>query len=107
MKMLMDYHWPGNIRQLQNVIERAVIMCEGNKVLPEHIALYDKKPPQKKDVLDIPDGGVNLEEVERQLIAQALERTGWVQKNAAKMLGISPRVINYKIKKHKLKRESL
>jgi transcriptional regulator with PAS, ATPase and Fis domain len=106
MKMLRDYHWPGNIRQLQNVIERAVIMCEGNKIQPEQIALFDKKAPQKKDVLDIPDGGVKLEEVERQLIAQALERTGWVQKNAAKLLGISPRVINYKIKKHKIKKEN-
>ncbi|RJP17226.1 MAG: sigma-54-dependent Fis family transcriptional regulator [Candidatus Abyssobacteria bacterium SURF_5] len=104
LKTLKEYHWPGNIRQLQNVIERAVIMCEGNKVQPEHIALYDKKPPQKKDILNIPDGGVKLEEVERQLICQALERAGWVQKNAAKLLGISPRVINYKIKKHDIRR---
>ena len=104
MKMLKEYHWPGNVRQLQNVIERSVIMCEGNKIQPDHIALYDKKSPQKKDLLDIPDGGVKLEEVERQLIFQALERTGWVQKNAAKLLGISPRVINYKIKKHEIQR---
>jgi DNA-binding NtrC family response regulator len=107
MKTLKEYHWPGNIRQLQNVIERAVIMCEGGKIQPEHIALYDKRVPQKKDAFEIPDGGVKLEEVERQLICQALERSGWVQKSAAKMLGISPRVINYKIKKHKIKRESL
>jgi DNA-binding NtrC family response regulator len=107
LKLLKEYHWPGNIRQLQNVIERAVIMCEGNKIQPEHIALYDKRTPQKKDMLEIPDGGVKLEEVERELICQALERSAWVQKNAAKLLGISPRVINYKIKKHKIKRESL
>ena len=107
LKMLKDYHWPGNIRQLQNVIERAVIMCEDTRILPEHIALYDKRPPQKKDVVDIPEAGVSLEEVERQLISQALERTGWVQKNAARLLGISPRVINYKIRKHKIKREKV
>jgi DNA-binding NtrC family response regulator len=108
MKMLQDYHWPGNIRQLQNVIERAVIMCEGDKILPEHIALFDRRPPKKREsALEIPDGGIKLMEVERLLIVQALERTGWVQKNAAKLLGISPRVINYKIQKHKIKRESI
>ncbi|UCD59027.1 MAG: sigma-54-dependent Fis family transcriptional regulator [Candidatus Hydrogenedentota bacterium] len=106
MKMLQDYHWPGNIRQLQNVIERAVIMCEGTKILPEHIALYDRQPPKKKETIDIPEGGIKLLDIERMLLLQALERTGWVQKNAAKLLGISPRVINYKIRKHKIKREN-
>jgi two-component system NtrC family response regulator len=106
MKMLKDYYWPGNVRQLQNVIERAVIMCEGAKVLPEHLALYDKHPQKEKDILEIPEGGINLEDVERLLIIQALERTGWVQKKAAELLGISPRVINYKIRKHDIKEEN-
>jgi DNA-binding NtrC family response regulator len=105
MRMLEDYHWPGNIRQLQNVIERAVIMCDGTKILPEHIALYDRRPPKRREILEIPEGGIKLMEVERLLIIQALERTGWIQKNAAKLLGISPRVINYKIRKHKINRE--
>ncbi len=105
MRMLEDYHWPGNIRQLQNVIERAVIMCDGTKIMPEHIALYDRRPPKRREILEIPEGGIKLMEVERLLIIQALERTGWIQKNAAKLLGISPRVINYKIRKHKIKRE--
>ncbi|GAB4338697.1 MAG: acetoacetate metabolism transcriptional regulator AtoC [Candidatus Abyssubacteria bacterium] len=107
MSMLIDYHWPGNIRQLQNVIERAVIMCEGNEIRPEHIALHDRGPQKKEESIGIPDGGLKLSNVERQLIVQALERTGWVQKNAAKLLGISPRVINYKIRKHKIKREKM
>jgi DNA-binding NtrC family response regulator len=102
MKMLKEYHWPGNIRQLQNVIERAVIMCEGTEILPEHIALHDKPSQKGKGLLEIPEGGINLEDVERLLIIQALERTGWVQKKAAKLLGISPRVINYKIRKHNI-----
>jgi DNA-binding NtrC family response regulator len=107
MTMLKEYHWPGNIRQLQNVIERAVIMCEGNEIKPEHIALYDRGPQKKDEAVGIPNGGLKLMDVERQLIIQALERTGWVQKNAARLLGISPRVINYKIRKHKIKREKL
>jgi len=102
MKALKAYHWPGNIRQLQNVIERAVIMCEGPEILPEHLALHDRHPQQGRNLLEIPEGGINLEDVERILIIQALERTGWVQKKAAKLLGISPRVINYKIRKHKI-----
>ena len=105
MSMIKDYYWPGNIRQLQNVIERAVIMCEGAKIMPEQIALYEKHSMKKDDGFEIPEGGINLEEIERQLIIQALERTGWVQKNAAKLLGISPRVINYKLRKHKISRK--
>jgi len=82
-KMLKEYHWPGNIRQLQNVIERAVIMCDGKEILPEHIALYEGRPSKAKGILEIPEEGIKLEDVERMLIVQALERTGWVQKNAA------------------------
>ena len=103
VRMLSDYHWPGNIRQLQNVIERAVIMCDGLEIQPEHIALYEKRPSGGMGAFEIPEEGINLEEVERMLIVQALERTGGVQKNAAKLLGISPRVINYKIRKHNIK----
>jgi DNA-binding NtrC family response regulator len=103
IKMLAEYDWPGNIRQLQNVIERAVIMCDGTQIQPEHIALYEKRPPGGSGAFEIPEEGIKLEEVERMLIVQALERTGWVQKNAAKLLGISPRVINYKIRKHNIK----
>jgi DNA-binding NtrC family response regulator len=102
MKMLEEYYWPGNIRQLQNVIERGVIMCDGRQILPEHIALYQKHSAKQKGMIEIPEGGIDLEEVERMLIEQALERTNWVQKNAAKLLGISPRVINYKISKHNI-----
>jgi len=100
MKMLKEYHWPGNIRQLQNVIERAVIMCDDGDIQPEHIALYERRPSKEGGILEIPEEGIKLEDVERMLIVQALERTGWVQKKAAKLLGISPRVINYKIRKH-------
>ncbi len=107
MKMLKEYHWPGNIRQLQNVIERAVIMCDGTKIETEQIALFDRAPQKKRDLFEIPEGGMKLNDVERMLIVQALERTGWVQKSAAKLLGISPRVINYKIRKHKIKRKEM
>ncbi len=103
IKMLKEYHWPGNIRQLQNVIERAVIMCDGKEITPEHIALYEKRSSAAKGIIEFPEEGIKLEDVERMLIVQALERSGWVQKNAAKLLGISPRVINYKIRKHNIK----
>ena len=105
MKMLEEYYWPGNIRQLQNVIERGVIMCDGRQILPEHIALYQKHSAKQKGMIEIPESGIDLEEVERMLIEQALERTNWVQKSAAKLLGISPRVINYKIRKHNISGE--
>ena len=101
MDSLMQYAWPGNIRQLQNVIERAVIMCDGDQVDLEHLALDHGPAHQGNGLLtDIPDTGISLEEVERRLILRALEMSGGVQKRAAALLQISPRVINYKIKKH-------
>lgn len=104
MDAMMQYGWPGNIRQLQNVIERAVIMCDGEYLAPEHLALDTSAPQQAGGVLfDLPDEGISLEEVERRLIVRALEKSGGVQKRAAALLRISPRVINYKIKKHGIK----
>ena len=101
MDAMLQYPWPGNIRQLQNVIERAMIMCDGDQVRPEHLALDASGPQQEGGLLyDVPDEGISLEEVEKRFIVRALEKGGGVQKRAAALLGISPRVINYKIKKH-------
>ena len=102
MDALMMYQWPGNIRQLQNVIERAVIMCDGENIGREHLALEPGPRSGGTPLFDIPEEGIGLEEVERQLIIRALEKSGGVQKRAAVLLKISPRVINYKIKKHGL-----
>jgi DNA-binding NtrC family response regulator len=98
--LLSAYRWPGNIRELENAIERAVLLAEGDEITPEDLGLPFKGELAElgPQAVKMPFGGVKLEEVERQLVLQALEMENWVQKKAAKLLGISGRVLNYKIK---------
>ncbi len=96
MAVIKSYHWPGNIRQLANTIERAVILEDSTEIQAESIAIPDFRPqPAGRS-----EGGYEpLEMHEKDLIIRALEESLWVQKNAAKKLGISPRALNYKINK--------
>jgi DNA-binding NtrC family response regulator len=98
----VGYHWPGNIRELKNCIERAVILAKdpviGLDLLPERI--------QQKSSLPGVSGiaaGLSLAEMEREMIRQTLERTGGHRKRTAQMLGISERDLYYKLKKYELK----
>lgn len=104
MRRLLDYDWPGNIRELENVIEHCLIFGDGD-VLGE-----DSLPPQFLNAncslvnsCRIPEAGLNLEsyleEVERQILQQALERCGGVRKHAAKLLQLSFRSIRYRLDK--------
>lgn len=91
------YHWPGNIRQLANTIERAVILGDGPMVRSEDISMMD--PVETIQEQKAADGTQTLETREHGLILRALEEALWIQKDAAARLGISPRALNYKIKK--------
>jgi DNA-binding NtrC family response regulator len=100
MRMLTGYHWPGNIRELENTLERAVLMVEGDRITTEDLNLFfaGEGPDLSDDGIRLPAKGIRLEDAERELIVQALERANWVQKDAARLLGISSRALNYKIK---------
>ena len=103
-RMLTRYHWPGNIRELENTIERAVLLAEGEMITPEDLNLLFAEgagggSAGSESSLTLPPGGIRLEDAERDLIVQALERCEWVQKEAASLLGVSSRVLNYKIKR--------
>ncbi len=99
MRILTRYDWPGNIRELENTIERAVLLAEGDMLSPDDLELLfadDHVAGQR--AVQLPPEGIRLADAERQFIEQALERTGWVQKDAAGLLGISSRTLNYKVK---------
>ena len=97
---LRAHRWPGNVRELRNAVERAVLMADGRRVLAQDLALSDAS-------MDEPDGwkpqlpvaGIDLREVERGLVLEALRRVGWVQKEAAALLGVSRRKLNYMVQR--------
>jgi DNA-binding NtrC family response regulator len=105
VKYLNRHNWPGNIRELQNAIERAVLMAESNLIGVEDLSLS----PANGDGLSIdaigikiPPSGIKLDDLERTTIIEALKMTNWVQKDAAELLGVSRRVLNYKVKIHNI-----
>jgi two-component system response regulator AtoC len=101
LKVMMRHHWPGNIRELENVIERAVLLTDGNAVTLNDLQIGEQtstQPGERSSVVKIPPTGIPLEEIERQAVTEALRMSNWIQKDAADLLGISPRVMNYKIK---------
>ena len=105
VKYLTRHNWPGNIRELQNTIERAVLMAESNLIGVEDLTLNTPKGDASSiDALGIkiPPSGIKLDDLERNTIIEALKMTNWVQKDAAELLGVSRRVLNYKVKIHNI-----
>lgn len=103
---LLENNWPGNVRELQNTIERAVIMMQGSVLTEEDLAFISGAPHfggggmfGGGDAFSIPPVGFNLEEHEKSLLVQALERTGQNKSKAAKLLGISRATLRYRLEK--------
>ncbi len=99
VRKLERYDWPGNVRELHNVIERAVLLCEGEE-LEEGDLLTSNMDGNR--TFASTENEFDLKEIEKSKIIDALRRCGFVQKSAAKFLGVSPRVLNYKLKIHKI-----
>jgi len=97
-QQLAAYDWPGNVRELRNIIERAVILEQGELISPRHLAL-GAAGLVTEDAIRLPEGGVALEEVEKTLVAQALERTNGNQTDAAKLLKITRFALRTRMKK--------
>ncbi|MBW2268169.1 MAG: sigma-54-dependent Fis family transcriptional regulator [Deltaproteobacteria bacterium] len=95
------HSWPGNVRELQNTIERAVLLAEGPRIRAHDLGAGVAAPDTGAAGwrFRLPPEGVTLRAVERELVLAALERTDWVQKNAADLLGVSRRKLNYMIQR--------
>jgi len=105
LDVLMDYDWAGNVRELENVIERAVVLCTGPTIgvdlIPDHVR---KAPNFSMPQINLPPEGISFKEVitdfEKRLIESTLEAAGGVQKRAAELLHIKPTTLNEMIKRH-------
>lgn len=97
MEAFCSYHWPGNVRELENVVERAIVLCKKSMISADH--LPKNIVPDKEDVstIKIPLG-TSLREAEKEIIRKTLQMTQGSKKEAAKILGISTRKIEYKVK---------
>jgi DNA-binding NtrC family response regulator len=96
---VLAYGWPGNVRELRNVIERAVLTSSGPLIEPADLALAHGAEEGGPLGLELPPEGVSLRRVERELVLAALQRTGFVQKDAAALLDVSRRKLNYMIRR--------
>jgi two-component system response regulator HydG len=100
LQRIRTHRWPGNVRELRNTIERSVLMAEGPRIGAEDLSLFGVGPAGSQAWRpELPAEGVSLSEVERELVLEALRRTGYVQKGAADLLGISRRKLNYMIQR--------
>jgi DNA-binding NtrC family response regulator len=104
-RMILDYSWPGNVRELKNVIERAIILGNDDTLLLDHLPLEiaAKSIPHNDSApataFRLPPEGIDIEEVEKELIRQALEITEWNQSKAAKKLNLGIDAFRYRMKK--------
>ena len=98
---IRSHDWPGNVRELHNTLERAVLMAEGPRIDAEDLSILAGRSAGggRSWRRELPAEGISLRDVERELVIEALERTGYVQKDAAKLIGVSRRKLNYMIQK--------
>jgi two-component system response regulator AtoC len=102
MRQLQGYGWPGNIRELRNAIERAMLLTERDTLTADDFPLGVGGVLRLGDPVELPAEGIDLEQLERSLVIQALERTGWNQTKAAVLLGVNRDQIRYRIEKFHL-----
>src|SRR5215212_6471509 len=105
-KVMLDYAWPGNVRQLESAIERAILLAEADYITAEDLPLEVRQEarPQMEGAFKLPSEGISFEEFERNLIMQAMERTDHNITKAAKLLGLTFRTLQYRLEKFGIKR---
>jgi DNA-binding NtrC family response regulator len=103
--LLLRYPYPGNVRELENVIERAVVLCRGDVITTQDLPFHLQEGRAESTDVSKKEKGLpeSLEEIEKDLILKALHQHQWVQTKAAESLRISERVLRYKIKKYRIR----
>ena len=106
LRLVMNYAWPGNVRQLESVMERSVLMAESNFIQPEDLPVEISSTASLSGGLDIdlPPDGIDMEELEKGLIIKAMERADWVIGKAAPLLGMSYKTLQYRLEKFEINR---
>jgi two-component system, NtrC family, response regulator AtoC len=103
MARLRSYGWPGNVRELRNTVERAMLLAEHETLGVDDFTL-GSGAVRLSDRVELPAAGIDLEQLERSLVVQSLERTGWNQTRAAALLGLNRDQIRYRIEKFRLEK---
>ena len=101
LRILVDYNWHGNVRELENTIERLVIMSRNDTIKSSELPI-NLKLTVTNEVLQKESLKAGIEDIEKSSILDALEKTGWIQAKAARVIGLTPRQIGYKIKKYRI-----
>ncbi len=101
LKLLLNYSWPGNVRQLESVIERGVLMAEGSSITPEDLPVEVHELPSGGGTLpfEFPADGISFEDLEKELIIKAMERADWTISKAAPLLKMSYKTLQYRLEK--------
>ena len=101
LKLLMNYSWPGNVRQLESIIERGVLMAEGSSITPEDLPAELHAGISAGGTLpfDFPPDGISFEDLEKELIIKAMERADWIITKAAPLLRMSYKTLQYRLDK--------
>ncbi len=99
------YRWPGNVRELEHTLEQIFILKTGPVVSREDLPEKLRAPPPERGDITLPPGGLVLEDLEQDLIRQALDRSGGRLKEAAELLGLSYKTLQYRLKKHDIDRK--
>lgn len=101
-KLILEYPWPGNVRELKNVVERVMLLGDGDILTVEHLPVEmttRDQEPAGAFTFKLPPEGIAIEEVERELLKQALDLTSYNQTKAAKKLGVGVDALRYRMKK--------
>jgi DNA-binding NtrC family response regulator len=110
LRYFLEYSWPGNVRELENAVERMVLLAKGSTLTPDDLpdflrpaTVVSSEIPQ----IALPEQGVNLEALEKEMILQALKKCGGNQTRAARYLGMSRRTLGYRLEKYGVHGEAL